>query len=181
MLELTTQRCVLRPLTLSDAGALFDIFSDPDVMRYWDSSPWQTIEEANDYIQASKPSLDEPEKLVLGIYEQPGQQLLGKCMLFNIDQYSRRAELGFGIAKAHWGRGIVNEVGFALIQFAFQEMQLNRIEAEIDPDNTGSAKVLTRLGFSQEGYLPERWIVDGRMSDSAIYGLLASQWSQSGR
>lgn len=93
MLELTTQRCVLRPLTLSDAGALFDIFSDPDVMRYWDSSPWQSIEEANDYIQASKPSLDEPEKLVLGIYEQPEQRLLGKCMLFNIDQDSRRAEL----------------------------------------------------------------------------------------
>ncbi|WP_459782932.1 GNAT family N-acetyltransferase, partial [Photobacterium sp. R1] len=61
-------------------------------------------------------------------------------------------------------------------QFAFEEMQLNRIEAEIDPDNTGSAKVLTKLGFSLEGYLPERWIVDGKMSDSAIYGLLARQW-----
>ncbi|MBV7262396.1 GNAT family N-acetyltransferase [Photobacterium sp. WH77] len=176
MLELTTQRCVLRPLTLSDAGALFDIFSDPDVMRYWDSSPWQSIEEANDYIQASKPSLDEPEKLVLGIYEQPEQRLLGKCMLFNIDQDSRRAELGFGISKAHWGRGLVQEVASALIQFAFQEMQLNRLEVEIDPDNTGSAKVLTKLGFSQEGYLAERWIVDGKMSDSAIYGLLARKW-----
>lgn len=176
MLQLTTERLVLRPLTMSDAGPLFDIFSDPEVMKYWDGSPWQSIEEAHDYILASKASLDEPEKLVFGICDKSDHHLLGKCMLFNIHPTSRRAEVGFGVAQSSWGKGVVFEAVSALLHFGFEAMQLNRIEAEIDPENIGSARLLEKLGFEQEGYLPERWIVDGRVSDSALFGLLAKQW-----
>ncbi|QUJ69080.1 GNAT family N-acetyltransferase [Photobacterium sp. GJ3] len=178
MIQLNTDRLVLRPLTFSDAEPLFDIFSDPEVMQYWDGSPWHTLSQAYEDIQSSKASLDEPEKLVLGICDRESQTFIGKCMLFNIHPTSRRAEIGFGIAKAYWGKGVVFEAASALIRFAFEEMNLNRLEAEIDPMNRGSAKVLQKLGFVEEGYLPERWIVDGYLSDSALYGLLAKQWQK---
>jgi len=55
-------------------------------------------------------------------------------------------------------------------------MQLHRLEADIDPRNAASAKTLERLGFRREGLMRERWIVEGVVSDSAVYGLLASEW-----
>jgi RimJ/RimL family protein N-acetyltransferase len=54
---------------------------------------------------------------------------------------------------------------------------MRRLEAEIDPRNTASAKVLERLGFRQEGFLRERWILRGEVSDGGIYGLLAAEWT----
>jgi len=65
----------------------------------------------------------------------------------------------------------------ALIGHAFGAMDLNRLEADIDPRNAPSASVLERLGFRREGLLRERWIVNGEKSDSAIYGLLRGQWT----
>jgi RimJ/RimL family protein N-acetyltransferase len=56
-------------------------------------------------------------------------------------------------------------------------MGLHRIEADIDPRNTASARCLERLGFVKEGLLRERWIVEGEVSDSAIYGLLQPDWA----
>ena len=55
-------------------------------------------------------------------------------------------------------------------------MKLNRVKADIHPDNLASAKTLERLGFIREGYLRERWIIEGEVSDSALYGLLRSDW-----
>jgi RimJ/RimL family protein N-acetyltransferase len=64
----------------------------------------------------------------------------------------------------------------ALVAHAFGALDLNRLEADIDPRNTASARVLERLGFRREGLLRERWIVNGEKSDSAIYGLLRAEW-----
>jgi RimJ/RimL family protein N-acetyltransferase len=64
----------------------------------------------------------------------------------------------------------------ALLDFGFGELDLNRIEADIDPRNSASARTLERLGFTKEGYLRERWIVGEEVSDTAIYGLLRREW-----
>lgn len=64
----------------------------------------------------------------------------------------------------------------ALISYAFENLALHRLEADIDPRNTASARSLERLGFQREGLLRERWIVAGEVSDTAFYGLLRSEW-----
>jgi RimJ/RimL family protein N-acetyltransferase len=63
----------------------------------------------------------------------------------------------------------------ALIAYAFDDLKLNRLEADIDPENLPSAKGLEKLGFAREGLLRERWIVAGKVSDSALFGLLARE------
>jgi len=63
-----------------------------------------------------------------------------------------------------------------LLEFGVGELDLNRIEADIDPRNSASARTLERLGFTKEGYLRERWIVGDEVSDTAIYGLLRREW-----
>ena len=66
----------------------------------------------------------------------------------------------------------------ALLDFGFGELDLNRIEADIDPRNSASARTLERLGFTKEGYLRERWIVGDEVSDTALYGLLRREWME---
>jgi RimJ/RimL family protein N-acetyltransferase len=70
----------------------------------------------------------------------------------------------------------MHEALLALLDFGFGELDLNRIEADIDPRNSTSARTLERLGFTREGYLRERWIVGDEVSDTALYGLLRREW-----
>jgi RimJ/RimL family protein N-acetyltransferase len=64
----------------------------------------------------------------------------------------------------------------ALVSHAFNDLDLNRLEADIDPRNAPSKVCLERLGFVSEGYMRERWIVGGEVCDSALYGLLRREW-----
>ncbi|OWV28986.1 GNAT family N-acetyltransferase [Halomonas campaniensis] len=169
-----TKRLKLRPLLLSDSKSLLEIFSDPAVMKYWNTAPWMGMQDALDFVNSSNDSMRRQESLVLGVCLKSTGELAGKCMLFSYDRNSRRAEIGFGLGSSFWGKGYINEAGEALIQYGFNTLGLRRIEAEIDPDNHSSAQALKKLGFSQEGLLRQRWEIDGVVSDSALYGRLVS-------
>lgn len=169
-----TDRLVLKPLTVDDAKSLLDIFSDPEVMRYWNTAPWKGIQDAYDFVDSSNSAMLRQGSLVLGVYLKSTGELAGKCMLFSYDKDSRRAEIGFGLGRPSWGKGYINEAGEALIQYGFATLGLRRIEAEIDPNNYASAKALEKLGFYREGLLRQRWEINGIVSDSALYGRLAS-------
>ena len=70
----------------------------------------------------------------------------------------------------------MNEALHSLLDYGFGQLNLNRVEADIDPRNEASAKTLERLGFVKEGYLRERWIVGNEVSDTVLYGLLQREW-----
>ncbi|MBI3228886.1 MAG: GNAT family N-acetyltransferase [Burkholderiales bacterium] len=179
-LQLQTERLQLRPLVESDATALLEIFSDPRVMRYWSTGTWQSISEAEALIARDQAGMASDEYLRLGLVRQQDSQLLGHCCLFNFNDQCRRAEIGYGMAYSAWGHGYMHEALTRVVEYAFTELALNRIEADIDPRNERSAHSLERLGFQREGFLRERWIVDGEVSDSALYGLLKAEWRVEG-
>jgi [ribosomal protein S5]-alanine N-acetyltransferase len=174
---LKTARLDLRPLRPGDESALFRIHADPDFMRYWSDAPWADIERARRMIANDQRELAAGEHLRLGIVLRDSAQLIGTSSLFKLDMQNRRAEIGYGIAPAHWRQGYMSEAVSALIQFAFGKLDLIRLEADIDPRNLASAKSLEKLGFVREGCLRQRWIVAGEVSDSALYGLLAQEFS----
>ncbi|WP_447528453.1 GNAT family N-acetyltransferase [Vreelandella sp. TE19] len=169
-----TERLTLKPLVADDADSLLDIFSDPEVMRYWNTPPWSSRQHALDFIDDANASMQREELITLGVYMKATGVLVGKCMLFDCHKTSKRAEIGFGLGRSYWGKGYINEAAQALIHYGFETLGLRRIEAEIDPANQASAKALEKLGFSREGLLRQRWEINGRVSDSALYGRLAS-------
>ncbi len=175
-LQLLTPRLRLRPLTEADADALFAVFSDPAVMRYWSTPPWAERQQALDLVSRDQAAHRRGEYLRLGIEPREGGAVLGTCTLFSWQRSNRRAELGYGLARAAWGQGLATEALTALLHQGFGPLGLNRVEADIDPRNTASARVLERLGFQREGLLRERWIVGDEVSDSALYGLLRADW-----
>jgi RimJ/RimL family protein N-acetyltransferase len=171
-----TERLVLRPLAAADANALFTVFSDTEVMRYWSSAPWTAMDQADEYIASATQGIEEETMLRLGIEIAATGQLIGQAALYDFNQQNRRCDIGYALARAHWGRGYLGEALQALLSHGFSALDLHRVEADIDPRNEASARALLRLGFRHEGLMRERWIVNGEICDTAFYGLLRRDW-----
>jgi len=165
---------LLRRLLAADAPALFRMFSDAEAMRYWSRPPFARLEEAEELVTRARLAGGEGRSLVLGL-DLDGAAI-GTCVLHSFEQQYRRAEVGYRLGREYWGRGLMSEALTALIQFAFDELELIRLEADTDPRNTASIRLLERMGFVQEGLLRRRWIVEGEVSDAALFGLLVEDW-----
>jgi ribosomal-protein-alanine N-acetyltransferase len=169
-----TPRLTLRPLTAADAPALYAMFSDPEAMRYWSSGPWTDIAQGEAYVAAAQAGEADGSMLRMGI-EMDGM-LAGVANMYKFDQQNRRCDIGYMLARSSWGKGVMQEALAALIEYGFTELNLHRIEADIDPRNHASARLLQGLRFTKEGHLRERWIVNGEICDSDVYGLLRADW-----
>nr|WP_314546839.1 GNAT family N-acetyltransferase [uncultured Massilia sp.] len=170
--ELFTPRLKLRRMDERDTEAHYAVFSDPEVTRYWSSEPWTNMEQAVQAIARIRAAGADGSELRFGIELLETGELIGNCALHHFFEASRRCEMGYAIGSRHWGRGYVSEALKALVDHGFDVLGLNRIEADIDPRNIASARVLEKLGFRKEGYMPERWIVHGEPADTVNYGLL---------
>lgn len=182
---ITTARLTLRPLAEADADDLFAIFGDPAVMRYWSSPVWTARAQALRMVEGDREGHASGRcDLRLGLARRDTGRIVGTASLFKIDASNRRAEIGYALAAGQQGSGLMHEALTALVGAAFDhapgspfdDLQLHRLEADIDPRNTASAASLTRLGFQLEGLLRERWQVGGEISDSGLYGLLRPDW-----
>jgi RimJ/RimL family protein N-acetyltransferase len=171
---LPTQRLTLRPLRAEDAVPLFAMYSDVEFMRYWSFPAMTHYQQAVEHLTRRMQGSATATEIVWAIELAAKREMIGLCCLFNADAVSKRAELGFGLHRSFWGHGYMTEAARAVVDCGFDVFPLHRIEAEIDPRNVASARVLERLGFTKEGLLRGRWIVDGEIADSAIYGLLSS-------
>jgi RimJ/RimL family protein N-acetyltransferase len=175
-IELLTPRLKLRWLRETDAQARYAIFSDPEVARYLGRRPWTELSQSVEMLQKLLANYASGTGLSMGIELRETGQLIGDANLFHFDDANRRCDLGYSLARAHWGCGYASEALEALLGYGFATLDLNRVEADIDPLNAASGRVLEKLGFRREGYMPERWIVNGEKADTAFYGLLRSYW-----
>ena len=169
-------RVRLRRIDDADLHSLFALYSDPEGTRYLARAPMSALVEAEEMLARIRAGYADGSALQLAIERNADGAFLGVCLLFNVVARGRRAEIGYILGREHWSRGYMAEALPALVAHAFGAMDLNRLEADIDPRNGASARVLARLGFRQEGLLRERWVVRGEASDSALYGLLRKDW-----
>jgi ribosomal-protein-alanine N-acetyltransferase len=175
-LVLAADRVRLRTLAASDTTALFEMFSHKEVMRYWSRPAMTERAQAEALFQQVLADYETGNSLPLAIERHSDSAFVGNCTLHHFHEASRRAEIGYALARPFWGQGYMHEALQALLGYAFDGLDLNRLEADIDPRNAASARSLERLGFQKEGHLRERWIVAGEVSDTGFYGLLRSDW-----
>jgi [ribosomal protein S5]-alanine N-acetyltransferase len=175
-LLLPTPRLLLRPLRAEDSADLFALHADPEVMRYWNTPAWDDPALADAMIQQDQTAMAAGDHVRLAIAQGSDGRLLGLCSLYAFHLASRRAEIGYMLARASRGQGLMHEALCTLLDYGFGVLDLNRVEADIDTRNTASARTLGRLGFQLEGRLRERWIVAGEVSDTGLYGLLRRDW-----
>jgi ribosomal-protein-alanine N-acetyltransferase len=173
---LSTSRLSLRPFTDADVDALFTLHSSAHVLRYWDAPPWEERARAERFIAACRQMEDEGTGARLAVDRLSDGDFLGWCSLTGWNPDYRSASLGYVFDAAAWGHGYATETARALLEWAFDTLDLNRVQAETDTRNGASARVLGKLGFLHEGTLREDCIVNGDVSDSWVFGLLRREW-----
>ena len=175
---LRTERLTLRPIAAGDGPALFAIFSDPEVVRYWSRGVWTEMAQAEEMIASAAKDYADGSGLRYGIVITATGELVGVASLFAFNRDNRRCDIGYVLGSRHWGQGYVSEALAPVLEHAFGALGMNRIEADIDPRNVASGRVLEKLAFRREGYMPERWFVHGETADTAFYGLIKRYWDE---
>jgi len=173
---LMTPRLRLRALVPADAPALYAIFSDLEVVRYWSAPPLPDLAAAA-ALQAKIDELFHARSLFQwGIVRAGEDRVLGTCTLADIDLQHRRAAIGFALGRASWGQGFAREAVQALVDFAFTELELHRLAADADPRNQRSLQLLGAVGFVREGLQRESYFVADEWQDAVLFGLLRREW-----
>ena len=147
-----TERLLLRPGWAEDAPALAKAIADETIVRNLASAPWPfSLRDAEAYLAAPR----DPVLPSLLIFERTGGEplLVGSCGLGR--RSSGNVELGYWIARPHWGRGFATEAGEALVAIA-RVLGLARLEASHFLDNPASGRVLEKLGFQPAGMIAPR-------------------------
>lgn len=173
---LECERLRLRWLTPDDVPALFAVFGDPEVCRYWSRPAMLDVAEAADLRDQIVSLFTQRTLFQWGIALRESDEVIGTCTLAGLDEQHHRASVGYALARAHWGRGYAGEALPRLVRFAFDELDLQRLEADVDPRNLASIRALERAGFAREGYQRERYHVNGEVQDTVLFGLLRREW-----
>jgi ribosomal-protein-alanine N-acetyltransferase len=171
-----TERTSMRPWNEDDASDLFEVFSSPEAMRFWNAPPTPSVDAVRANIARSIAAPAEVHKSFAIILRETGRAI-GLVNYHHREPANRRLEIGYILSPAHQGRGLAHEAVSAFVTFCFIEFACNRVEALTDPENVASSKLLERLGFKCEGGpLRQRILLgDGTFGDQVVYALLASE------
>lgn len=179
---ITTERLLLRPLTLDDAPAMFYNWArDEDVARYvtWDTHT--SLEETRELLSLWTKQYDQPDFYIWGMVIKETEELIGTFAFVSISDRDQVAELGYAIGKNWWNQGYTTEAGRAILSFGFDQLGLNRIQAVHDIRNPASGRVMEKLGMTHEGTIRQTRLVKGRFISICLYGILAEEWTLLGR
>jgi ribosomal-protein-alanine N-acetyltransferase len=164
-------RLSLRTPRPDDANALFELGSDPEVVRYFSWGPYRERAEAEAFIERVR--AERPYELLI---VDPGDRPIGLTGLTELSERDRRAVVGTWLGREHWGTGANAESKALILHLAFRVLDLQRVSAYANPDNARSLAALENLGFAREGVLRNWHVHRGEPRDVAILGLLRDEW-----
>jgi ribosomal-protein-alanine N-acetyltransferase len=170
---IVTERLVLREVTLNDVNEILFLRSDANVLTYLDKAPEESVEETISFLGRIKKDMENNDGILWGIAFKESDIIIGTICYWRIEKAHYRAEIGYVLHPAHQGKGIMDEAIKAVLQYGFITMKLHSVEANVNPANAASIKLLERNGFVREAYFRENYYYDGKFLDSVIYSLLA--------
>ncbi|HUM09477.1 MAG TPA: GNAT family N-acetyltransferase [Myxococcaceae bacterium] len=174
--ELHTPRARLREVRLEDAEALLAIYGDAAGVRYL-GRPVQTLEQVQTRVARMREDIERGEAAFWVMTEPGADRALAYLGFFRWDAPHQSAELGYVLAPARWGQGLMREVLPVLVRHGFEVLGLHRMEARIDPGNVASIRLAERLGFRLEGRLRDRTLnEDGTREALLVFGLLRPEF-----
>ena len=174
---LETNRLLLRAFNQNDIDDIFEYASDPEVSKYL---PWDVhVSKKNtiDFLKASEENFQRLDIIDWGIELKNEHKLIGGISIRNWNNKHLCADAGYVISKKYWNRGIATEALAKVIQFGFETLCVNRIEAHCDDENIGSSRVMEKCGMKYEGTLRQKVFEKGRFVDAKFYSILRNEFN----
>jgi [ribosomal protein S5]-alanine N-acetyltransferase len=177
-MQLTTPRLLLREFQEEDWHFTNLYEANEEVMRYQTSNT-RTSQESLEYIQQClAEAQEEPRTLYdFAIVLEATQMVIGRVGM-KVDYDAEEAVLWYILNRSYWSKGYVSEAATAMLGFGFDQLHLHRIWADCDPRNTGSYRVMEKIGMRREAHFKENIFIKGEWCDSYVYAILDHEWAQ---
>lgn len=174
---LTTERLLLRPFRESDAEEVFENWAhDPEVTKYLTWTPHKSVEETRDVLKAWEAQYQSPDTYHWAIAF--GGELIGDITLLCVTEWLETGTVGYCMMKKFWGKGIMTEAFREVLRFAFEEVELRRVQGAHAKANVGSSRVMEKCGLRYEGMRREgfRLLSTGEWIDIVDRAILRSDY-----
>ena len=180
MPDLMTPRLRLRRLTMRDAQDIFRYSRDPEVARHvlWDAH--RTVGDSRAYLRYMLRRYRSHEPASWGIEWRETGAVIGTIGFMWVQEDNSAAEVGYSLARDFWGKGYMTEALKAVIQYGFDGLNLNRIEAQHETTNPASGAVMRKCHMQHEGTLRSRLFNKGRYVDVELYAILRRDYNRLG-
>lgn len=174
--KLETTRLLLMEFVKNDSEELFKMRSDDRVLKYLDRDPHKSVEESELMIEGMIKTYNSKEGINWIIRNKGTANVIGYIGYWRMRKEDMRAEIGYAMKPEYWGNGYMQEALTKVINFGFYEFCLHSIEANVNPANASSIKLLEKFGFKKEAYFKEDYFYNGKFLDTAIYSLLETDF-----
>jgi [ribosomal protein S5]-alanine N-acetyltransferase len=174
--QLYTEQLELSQLAEHHLHDLHALRTHAEVLRYLQRPAPKSLEDTLENIHVNQQLLQNQEGIAWAISKKNENKLIGVIGFWRIKKEHYRPEIGYLLLPEYWGQGIMSEAIQATLRFAFEQMNAHTVEADINPENSASAKILLRNGFKREGAFKENIFFEGVFYDSEVYSLLKSDW-----
>ena len=171
--ELETNRLKLQRIHETDEQDIFSLRSDQGLMQYIDRPHAQSLDDARELMQKIETALVGNDGITWAIHLKDTPGLIGTIGLWRMEKENYRAEIGYMLVANLQGKGIMKEALERVIEFGFADMKLHTIEANVNPANQSSIRLLERCGFNKEAYFRENYYFNGQFLDSLIYSKIS--------
>lgn len=168
--RLETQRLVLRQIVPADISKVFEGLSNKKVIKYYGVS-FKTLEATEEQMDWYEALWNDRTGMWWGISLKGEKDLIGACGYNNYEEQHQKAELGYWLIPGFWGKGYATEALRPVLEFGFDQMQLQRIEAFVEKGNRASNRLLEKLDFKYEGTMENCEFKNGRFISLRIYAL----------
>ncbi len=170
-----TDRLFLRAINNDDKKEIFALRSNPQVMEHISRALAKNIEEAQTFINKITKGINEDKLVYWGITLKVDDSLIGTICLWNISLDNYRAELGYELMPKYQGQGLMQEAFTRVVDFAFNTLGFHTLEANVNPGNKRSIKLLEKNEFVREAYFKENYFYEGEFLDTVIYSKINQQ------
>jgi ribosomal-protein-alanine N-acetyltransferase len=179
--RIETPRLILRALKADDRGAVYAYASDAEVTRYTVFERHASMRTTDEWLGSVLDSYRAGQLGPWAIEMRAHGRVIGTCGFHVVDELHRRGDIGYALAREYWGHGYATEAVRAMIEFGFEHLNLNRIEARAVPANVASTRVMQKAGMKYEGILSESGFFKGAYQDVALYSILRSDGRAPGK
>ena len=178
--QLQTHRLILNQISEEDTEAVFNIFSDSDVVKYYDLSAFTELEQATKLIRFFNTRYQENDGIRWAIRLKATNELIGTCGFNSWNIKMKNAVIGYDLHPKFWGKGISTEAIHAIVSSAFEGTLtcgvINRIQADTVLGNVASESLLLKIGFKEEGIRRQSGFWKDKFHDLKCFGLIKSEY-----